>query len=344
MKTQAFALSVGLTWLLIPPVTMAQSKDNAADDSAKAAARFQQAVELYREGSYEGALAEFWKAYELSPSYRVLYNIAQTQHALHDFVGARKSLMQYMAEGGIEIPADRRAQVNDMLAKLEERIAQLQISTNATDADIRVDNISVGTSPLPGPVSVNVGTHKVSAFKAGAPEAVRMVTVAGQERAEVEIQVDESIATSAERVPSVVAPSVRGTEKTKPRALSLIEKTQPPGAARRIGLIVSLSTTAALAAGTGVFGYLALNAQKDLKDQVNTYPNTKDRIEDARTRSKNYGYVTDALGAAALISGGIAVYFALSHRGGSPRPKSGRTSEPILVVPTVGGMVLQGSF
>jgi len=83
---------------------MAQSKGTADEDSAKAAVRFQQAVELYREGSYEGALAEFRKAYQISPSYRVLYNIAQTQYALHDFVSAHRSLVQYMAEGRGEIP------------------------------------------------------------------------------------------------------------------------------------------------------------------------------------------------------------------------------------------------
>jgi hypothetical protein len=274
----------------------------------------------------------------------VLYNIAQTQYALHDFVDAHKSLMQYMAEGRGEIPADRRAQVDEMLAKLEERIAQLQISTNATGADIRVDGVSVGTSPLPGLVPVNGGTHKVSAFKAGAPEAVRMVTVAGRESVKVVLQIDESMVTSGERVPSAVSRSVRLTEKTQPGDVSLIKKTQPPAAPGRTGLIVSLSTTAVLAVGTGVFGYLALRAQKDLKDQVNSYPNTRDNIEEARTKSKNYGYLTDALGAATVISGGVALYFVLSHSSVAPKPKSGKTSEPIVVAPTVGGMVLQGSF
>jgi tetratricopeptide (TPR) repeat protein len=344
MKTKALALSLGLTWLLIPQVTMAQSKGPADEDAAKASVRFQQAVELYREGSYEGALAEFQKAHQISPSYRVLYNIAQTQYALHDFVGAHKTLMQYVAEGGGEIPADRRAQVDEMSAKLEGRIAQLQISTNVTGADIRVDGVSVGTSPLPGLVPVNVGTCKVSAFKTGAPEAVRMVTVAGKESAKVELQIDESTVTSAERAPSAVSPPVPLIDKTQPRAVSLIKTTQPPVTPGRTGLIVSLSTTAALAVGTGVFGYLALSAQKDLKDQTNVYPNTRDKIEDARTRSKNYGYVTDALGAATLISGGVALYFVLSHTGGSPKPKSGRAGEAIVVAPTVGGMVMQGSF
>ena len=345
MKIQVVALSVGLTWLLVPQVTMAQSKGTTDDDTAKAAVRFQQAVELYREGSYEGAMAEFRRAYQISPSYRVLYNIAQTQYALHDFVSAHKSFIQYKAEGRGEIPVDRRAEVDEMLAKLEERIAQLQISTNMTGADIRVDGVSVGTSPLLGLVSVNVGARKVSAFKAGAPEAVRTVTVAGRESVKVELQIDESIVTSAARVPSAVSPPLPSIERTQPRAtLSLTKTTQFPVTPGRTGLIVSLSTTVALAAGTGVFGYLALNAQKNLKDQVATYPNTRDNIEDARAKSKNYGYVTDALGAATLVSGGVALYFVLSHRGALPKPKSGIASEPTVVAPTLGGMVLQGSF
>jgi hypothetical protein len=333
MKPQVFALSVGLAWLFIPQVTTAQSQGTEDADSAKAAVRFQLAVELYREGGYEGALAEFRKAYQISPSYRVLYNIAQTQYALHDFVGAYKSLTQYMSEGSGEIPAERRAQVEEMSAKLVERIAHLQIVTNVMDADIRIDDFSVGTSPLAAPVPVNAGTRRVSASKAGFPDAIRMVTVAGKERVKVELQIDEPTTRAAVVAPSVVS-----------RSAPLIVKTQTQAAPSRTGLIVSLSTTAALAIGTGAFGYLALSAQKDLKDQISIYPNTKDKIEDARNKSKTYGYVTDALGAATLISGGVALYYVIFRRGDSPKPKSEKARKTIVLVPSVGGMVLQGSF
>ena len=333
MKTQVFALSAVLTWLFIPAVTIAQVQGTEDADAAKAAVRFQRAVELYREGSYEGALAEFSKAYQISPSYLVLYNIAQTQYALHDFVGAYKSLVQYMAEGAGEIPTDRRAQVDEMTVKLVERIAHVRISTNVTGADIRVDDVSVGTSPLPGPVPVNVGTRRVSASKAGSPEAVRVLTVAGKENVKVDLQIDMPSIASAKLAPNAASPPA-----------SLTAKPQIQSAPSRAGLIISLSTTAALAVGTGVFGYLALRAQKDLKDQINTYPNTKDTIDSARTRSKNFGYATDALGAATLISGGVALYFVLSHVGNSPTPKSGKTNKSIVLAPTLGGMVLGGAF
>lgn len=338
MRTTIVSLFIGLT--LLAPSAFAEPRAQD-DDNAKAGARFQQGVDLYREGSFEGALAEFRKAYQLSPSYRVLYNIAQTQFALHDFVGAYKSLIQYMAEGRGEISGERLMQVDDMSAKLRERIAHLQISTNVVGADIRIDDVSVGSSPLPGPIPVNVGKHTITAWRTGLPTASRTLAVAGKETVKVELVIDETSVASATASPerAVAATSAAGTA-TKAHPAS------PPG---RTGLVVSLSTTAALAIATGVCGYLALGAQQDLKDQVDSYPNTRDNIDNARTKSKNWGYVTDALGAATIVSGGVALYYALTHGTGSQRPKadkqqSEKNTPAISLAPTVGGMVLQGSF
>lgn len=341
------AIPIALTALSLT-ATAAAARGAEDPDAARAAGRFQQGVELYREGSYEGALAEFRKAYQLSPSYRVLYNIAQTQYALHDFVGAHKSLLQYITEGGGEIGTDRRAQVDEMSARLAERIGHLQISASVPGADIRVDDVSVGLSPLPGPVPVNVGTRRISAIKSGAPAAVRVVTVAGRETLKVELVLDESAvaaraparnaSTSAATATANASPAVRET----PTAATL--KSAPaPSKPSRSGLIVSMSTTAVLAVATGICGYLALGAQKDLEDQVGTYPNTRDKIEDARTKSRNYGYLTDALGAATIVSGGIALYFALTQ-GHGPAASDARAKSSLVLAPTVGGMVVQGRF
>jgi hypothetical protein len=331
MKAEAYSLFVGLLGLAIPLGARAQS--SAAEDagSAKAGIRFQQAVELYREGSYEGALAEFRKAYQISPSYRVLYNIAQTQYALHDFVSAYRSLKQYVAEGGSEIPADRRAQVDDMSAKLTERIARLEITTDVDGADIRIDDVSAGKSPLGEAVLVNVGTHKVGAVKTGSPESVRVVTVAGREILKVDIHVE---------APAVLSPARAASSQHVP----IVVKTEAQERPSRAGLIVSLSTTTALAVGTGVYGYLALRAQDDFKNQLKAYPTTKTKIEDARTKSKNYGYITDAFGAATLLSGGAALYFWFTSDPSHPKPAKSGKATVIGLAPTVGGMVLQGKF
>jgi tetratricopeptide (TPR) repeat protein len=342
MKTYTQALTIVLTGLLVVSVARGESAEEAS--ASKAAARFQKAVELYREGSFEGALAEFRKAYQISPSYRVLYNIAQTQYALHDFVGAYKALKQYVAEGGSDISTERRAQVDEMSAKLAVRIGHLQISTNVAGADLRIDDIEVGRSPLLESVPVNVGTHKVTAKKTGAPDAVRVVTVAGEEVLGVALRIDEPVAPAP--VAEAPARSSVVTAKAEPPlsaspALSVTLDATPP-APSHAGLIASVATTVALGGAAGVFGYLALRAQKNFKDQLDTYPNTRASIEDARTKSKNYGYITDALGAAAILSGGIATYFIVTYHG-SPSPKSGKGTV-VGLAPTVGGMLLEGRF
>ena len=329
-----FAFAAGLIWLSISQVAVAQSSQDP--DSAKAASRFQQAVELYREGSFEGALAEFRKAYQLSPSYRVLYNIAQTQYALHDFVGAYKSLTQYVNEGRGEIPTDRRVQVDEMSAKLSERIAQLHIATNVDGADIRVDDISVGTSPLSELIPVNVGTRKVSVHLGGSPIAVRSVAVAGKEKLKVDMTVDEPAPVAQGTKVSPATSAVSGSSAD----LAMTTKPRGKSAPSHAGLITSVATTGALAIGTGVFGYLALAAQKDFHDQLNKYPNTKTNIEDARSKSKRYALITDGLGAATLLSGGVALYFLITDPPASPT--SSKSS--VALSPTLGGMILQGSF
>src|SRR5664279_276256 len=63
-----------------------------ASPSTNASVSFRQGVELYREANFEAALVEFRKAYQLSPSYKVLYNIAQSYFELHDYVNAQTNL------------------------------------------------------------------------------------------------------------------------------------------------------------------------------------------------------------------------------------------------------------
>src|SRR3954467_9386089 len=111
MTAKSVAIWVVLTGLGTSPAWAVDPPHKVEASSDSAAARFQTAVELYHEGNYAGALAEFKKAYQIAPSYRVLFNIAQAQYALGDFVSAHKSLSQYRTEGGDAIPAERAAQV-----------------------------------------------------------------------------------------------------------------------------------------------------------------------------------------------------------------------------------------
>jgi tetratricopeptide (TPR) repeat protein len=331
MKTMAIVVPMALSFALSTRVVLAAPLQSAqADNRAlleKARANFHQGVQLFNEGSFEAALAEFHKAYQLGPSYRVLYNIAQTYFELHDYVSAQRFLKQYVQEGGSEIAAARRAEVDELSRKLDERIAQLEIVASVDGADIRVDDISVGTSPLAAPVRVNAGPRRVSAVKPGYAVASRAVTVAGTEKAKVTLEI-------AELGPN--PPAEQSATVTLPKT---VVETASPVRASHTGLTVSLVATASCAVATGVLGWLALKSKKDFESELDKIPNTRDRVDSARNKTKNYAYLTDALGAATVISGGVALYFALT---GSTDSASRQSS--IAWSPTVGGMVLHGAW
>jgi len=177
-----------LLLLAAAPARAAEPNPRALDE---ARTRFQAGVQLFHEGSFDAALAEFRKAYSLAPSYRVLYNIAQVQFELHDHVEALKTFRQYLQEGGADIPPDRRAQVEGEVQKLERRVSLVEIVVDVDGAQILLDDVPVGTSPLRLPVMVNAGNRRITATKPGRVTTARALTVAGGDRVTVELKLPE---------------------------------------------------------------------------------------------------------------------------------------------------------
>ncbi len=328
MKMNASTLAAGLLFFTAP-LALAAGPADSSGGIERARAVFHQGVQLYNEGSFEAALAEFRRAYQLSPNYRLLYNIAQTYFELHDYVSSSKALKQYTQAGGNEISAARRAEVNELNQKLDDRIAYLDIACNVDGADIRVDDISVGVSPLAPAVPVNAGPRRITAVKAGYAVTAHMVTVVGGERSKVAINIaalaqGESAGLSAKGMPS-----------------SFLEGESGQKAPSHAGLITTTIITGGLAIATGVFGLLALRARSDFESELGQIPNSKDSIDSARTKMKTYAYVTDGLGAATLISGGVVPYLLLTDSGSK---KKSNAESSVALVPTAGGLLLHGAW
>jgi len=314
--------------LLLAPFTLAGSSDSSTA-LEKARISFRQGVHLYNEGSFEAALAEFRKAYQLSPNYRLLYNIALTYFDIHDYVSSIKNLKQYVQEGGTDLTPERRRQVSELTQKLEERIASIEIDCNIDGADIRVDDMYVGVSPLSYPVLVNAGPRRIMAVKPGYSVAARVVTVGGKEKAKVDLEI-------APLAKDSVADRGRGTAATLTGA-----KAAPPKSPARVALITTGVVAGGCAIATTVFGFLALDAKTNFNNELLKIPNTKDNIDSARSKMKTYARLTDAFGAATLVSGGVALYLLLSDS--TPKAKTEKKTS-VALYPALGGLSLQGAW
>jgi tetratricopeptide (TPR) repeat protein len=321
-----------LLLFLCAPVAFAAGPDADLSGTQRARASFHQGVQLYNEGSFEAALAEFRKAYQLSPNYRLIYNIAQTQYDLHDYVGASKSVEQYLREGGSEISAERRAQVTELNRKVEERIAYVDVACNLDGAEIRVDDLPVGISPLRTLVLVNAGPRRITAIKSGYPTAARTVTVAGTEKIKVNV---ELVRPPGARLAATGTDEVEGTVQ---------EKESNKKKSTRALLITSSVVAGSCAVATGVFAIIALQAKNDFNTELATVPNTRNSIDDARSKMKLYAHATDAFGVATLLSAGVVLYALLTDSTRLDAPKPSNAEMSMAIAPTVGGLVLQGSW
>jgi tetratricopeptide (TPR) repeat protein len=273
---------------------VAAAQESTTANSAalnEARTHFERGVELYREGSYNAALAEFERSNQLVPNYKLLYNLAQVQAERHEYVAAVKLLNEYLQTGGSAIAAERRQAVMQDLEKLRQRIAALSVDVSVDGVEVFVNDVSIGRSPLSEPVLVNVGTCRVRTEKAGFTPQSQTLTVAGADRLHV------SFTLVAERAvvqqPLAAKTIIVKTEDTTP-------------------FWISLGGAIVLGGATGVFGGLTLGANHDLDQALNRFPTQQHTVDSARSKLRVMAGLTDGFGAATILAAGTAIYFLLS--------------------------------
>ena len=287
-------------------------------DEAKS--HLQSGTQLYDENNFRGALVEFQKAYELAPSWRILFNIAQVEMELQDYAGALKAYTRYMKEGGPDVPADRAGQVNAEIERLRGRVGFIVVQT-APGAQVLVDDVQVGYAPLPDPVPVSAGQHRVTVTINGKDPVSRMFDVAGRENVTAALELD------------VATPPPPG--KTTAVSATVPE---PSGPKSRTPVYVAWGVTGGLAVGAGVFAFLAHGASDDLATLRESYPVTHDQLQAQKDKTVRDAAITDVLTGAALVSAGFALYFTVTRTGHAEKERAVRLD----VSPT--GVAVAGVF
>lgn len=320
MSMRARSLGVMVAVLLVTPSAMAQpvappgdSKGEAKPDATKDAEQhYLRGKQLFDEGDYSLALVEFNRAYEISPNYRVLFNIAQINIQLFNYAAARTTIERFLREGGDDIPAARKTQAEKDLAMLKTRTAHLRITTTPPAA-VTIDEAQVGTAPFTEPLLVNAGQRKVTVSATGYATATKLVTVAGGDSQEVSV--------ALEAIPVDGGPKVTSTMK----------KNYTPA-------LVGWVATGAFAVGAGLFGAFYLSKQSEIDDanesKIVVSSRYKDDAEGAATRM---AVAADVFGLLAIGAAGVSLYFTLKP----PQQESVKVGT-IRVLPTPTGVV--GTF
>jgi tetratricopeptide (TPR) repeat protein len=292
-------MNLRIVTFLLTVLLMGTGQAHAETDKGSAAEHFGQGVELYQEGNLDAALVEFERAYELSPNFRVLYNLAQVQAERQQYVLATDLFERYLSEGKTEISVERKAAVLEELQRLHKRIADLWVEANVDGVEVFIDGVSVGRLPLATAIPINAGVINVRLEKSGFESQTQRMSVAGEEHPRLSVEMVPLASSARAREPR------EGGPKTDP---------EPQLKPNRTAFWVSAAATGAFAGAAATFGVLALNADSKLEDEFDQFPTDSAQIKSTRDDIKLYSILADGLGAGAIVCAGIAVYFLVNPK------------------------------
>ena len=133
--------------------------------------------ELLRQGDAAGALSAFVAARALEDSLDVELAIADGTAQLGKPVQSHAALSAFIAERRASLTAEERARAEAKLLELQAASAQLALEVSELGAEIQLDGVVVGQSPLPAPLPANPGAHRIGLTKPGFLPQTREVTL-----------------------------------------------------------------------------------------------------------------------------------------------------------------------
>ncbi|MBX3221955.1 MAG: PEGA domain-containing protein [Labilithrix sp.] len=302
--------------------------------------RRMQAQALYDQGvkletsDPKAALGALRSSYEIHSNFRVLYNIARVCARLGDKDCATRSFEQYLKDGGAEIPTKRRKEVEAELKALTPRSkTTIMVTSSVRGAFVKIDGSVVGQTPLPAPVPVSAGKHKVVLVADGnVIEKTVHVAAGSSENVVLEAKKEETPAPAPAPVPAPApAPTPEPATATAPEPAPApppepAAAASPPPARpsdERGGVpVVPWIVAGALATATGVSAVLTASASSDYQALAGRYPVTRDELDAAHGKGRDLLLLTTVLGAVTVVSVGVAGYFTFFRGSAPPREKT----------------------
>ena len=308
---------------MIDQRAFAQSKEDEAYE------HFKRAVAFYNDSDFVAALVEFKRAYEIAPSYRVLYNLGQTSRELRDYATALNAFDQYLTESALDPQLDekekgKREKAEAYVKELRPKVAIVTIVVSVPGAEVLVDDVPIGESPLKKPIAMNAGRRKLTVNKSGYNANQRFVDVGGTDEKTVKIELI-AIGGPIDKKGPVTPPPEPGLSPVP---------------------FVMLGLTGATGIATAILGARALSLHSDYESELTKFPGNAAAIEDARTSSKDFALGADILGGVTIASAAVTIIlFVALNPSSSSEPKDEKAAEPkVGLTLTPGFMGLSGSF
>lgn len=232
---------------------VARGDDISQEDRTRARAAFQAGLALETASDWGKALQKFQEAAAVKGTPQILFHQGRCLEHLGRWTEALG--MYRMAVDRADEPKleDVRKEADAARTSLEARLPKLTIrlGSDAAGATVSLDGVALGSTSLGTPMSVDPGTHRVSARLPGRQDPIlQQISVAEGERKDLTIKAKEEQAAAPPTTPAPAA----DTQPGKPWL----------GIPKRTGYIIAGAGAASVIVG-GVFYYLRQGTINDLE-------------------------------------------------------------------------------
>jgi hypothetical protein len=206
--------AVVFTGVSLGTTAFAEPSPHAAQDAERGEQQFKKGTRAFEEQHFTEAYAALRSAWDLAPSYRTAAGLGQVELHLGQYRDAAEHLSYCLRHYPTDADPRARSFIEQGLDDARGHVAALRVRVNVEGADVQVDGVAAGKSPLEGPLFVDPGSHVVTASHDG--ETAR-ASVEGRVRATEEVSLTLAIkAAEAPAVapPPVVAPVPAGVESS----------------------------------------------------------------------------------------------------------------------------------
>jgi hypothetical protein len=159
----------------------AKSDAQAADDNDRVRSLFREGAAAFQAGKQEEARQLLLEAWAIRQTYDVASSLAQVELELKLYAAAAQHL-DFCIRNFAPVESEQTLQqVRKAFADVKMRVGAVNVSTDRSGAEVFVDSLGVGTSPLPALQFVEPGPHKLGARLGAASTQQALNVEAGKE-------------------------------------------------------------------------------------------------------------------------------------------------------------------
>ncbi len=181
------ALLLALATVAPSRTARAQPAPTSPADSNKADALFKQGNELYKQRKWKAAYEKFAEAFALKQSYDVAGNLGDVELTL----GKPRDAAEHLEYSYRNWPAgnqDARERTLERLKQAKKLVGALTITVNVDGAEVSINDVPVGHTPLGHDVYVEPGAANISVSAPGHTTATKTVPLDKGETRDVSIE------------------------------------------------------------------------------------------------------------------------------------------------------------